>query len=115
MEEREADLKKNTNECKPTKEINDKNFGYFTAMKHVKDIVNQLAEEYNGGWITDRNPTREECKNNRFWITDSDRWSYEADFDLECERWRDLERGGFIEVIAWYILPLPAPYQPKGE
>ena len=77
------------------------------------EIVNQLAEESNNGWITDRIPTKEECKNNRFWITDSDRWCYEADFDLECERWRDLETGGFINVIAWYMLPLPAPYQKK--
>ena len=87
------------------------------AMADLREKLKECedAEEHNNGWITDRNPTKEECKNNRFWITDSDRWSYEADFDLECERWRDLETGGFINVIAWHMLPLPAPYQPKGE
>ena len=46
LEEREAELKTITAECKPTKEIKDKNYGYYTAMNHAKEIVNQLAEEY---------------------------------------------------------------------
>ena len=51
LEEREAELKTITAECKPTKEIKDKNYGYYTAMNHAKEIVNQLAEEYNNGSV----------------------------------------------------------------
>ena len=79
------------------------------------EIVNQLAEEQNNGWIpcSERlpeengkylvcvdNPTRNR-KNCifAFWFNA---------YDKEFEREHDLDY-----VIAWQ--PLPAPYQPKGE
>ena len=87
----------------------------FNAYKKCFEIVNQLAEEQNNGWIpcSERlpeengkylvcvdNPTRNR-KNCifAFWFNA---------YDKEFEREHDLDY-----VIAWQ--PLPAPYQPKGE
>ena len=46
LEERKAELEKITAECKPTKEMKDKNYGYYTSVSHAIEIVNQVAEEY---------------------------------------------------------------------
>ena len=51
----------------------------------VIEIVQDVAEEYKGGWIacSDRLPTAEEYQrgNGRFLVTDGNR-TYEAEFDI---------------------------------
>ena len=95
------------------------------AYKEAIEIVNQLAEEYKGGWITDRNPTREECgeyghaefqvtipqsKGNKTITMD---FAYETVRGKEVARWKWCDRLSPWKVLAWK--PLDAPYQPKGE
>ena len=91
----------------------------------VMRIVNQLTEEHNNGWITDRNPTREECgeyghaefqvtipqsKGNETITMD---FVYETVRGKEVARWKWHGRLPVWEVLAWK--QLDAPYQPKGE
>jgi hypothetical protein len=91
-------------------------------------IVNQLAEEYNGGWISvnDRLPEENgkyivyyrkwsfgnylpkfDEKEIRILRYSTNGWFFPTYGDTEAEK--DIHR----EVLAWQ--PLPAPYQPKGE
>ena len=97
----------------------------YISCDEVSNIVNQLAEEYNNGWITDRNPTMEECgeyghaefqvtipqsKGNKTITMD---FVYETVRGKEVARWKWCDRLSVWEVLAWK--PLDAPYQPKGE
>ena len=71
------------------------------------EIVNQLAEEYNNGWIpcSERLPK----KDGYYLITTSD-----GEYDIReygCSK--GFGWDGFERVITWQ--PLPEPYQPKGE
>ena len=54
LEDKRAELESIAAECRRVpKEFEDKNIGYYTAMRHAKEIVNQVAEEYksNDKWI----------------------------------------------------------------
>ena len=75
----------------------------------VMRIVNQLAEEYNNGWIpvSDGLPKEDmQC-----WATfesgNVDKIQY-----LASLKWWNGEMGD-NKVIAW--MPLPEPFKPKGE
>lgn len=47
LEDKRAELESIAAECRRVpKEFEDKNIGYYTAMRHAKEIVNQVAEEY---------------------------------------------------------------------
>lgn len=98
-----------------------RNEGVYSAIS----IVNQLAEEYNNGWITDREPTKEECGNygnKEFQVTipqpDGEKtiamdFVYEIIKGKEVGRWKWSGRLSPWEVLAWK--PLDAPYQPKDK
>ena len=83
------------------------------------EIVNQLAEEYKGGWIpVDRTLPK---KSGYYTVTEEQysldmrrkigiRVSHEVQFDAEEQMWH---RAKFLKVIAWK--EHEAPYQTKGE
>ena len=91
----------------------------INAYKNVIEIVNQLAEEYNNGWIpcSERLPNKEEYLKDggRFIATDGNR-VYQSLFDIYSGIFvKDYFGSAPIEdncVIAWQ--PLPSFYQ-KGE
>ena len=79
---------------------------YFIDIDEAISIVNQLAEEYNNGWIpcSERLPEEE--------------GKYLVTLKLGCITFADLKDIKHYphfnaDVIAWQ--PLPQPYQPKGE
>ena len=83
------------------------------------EIVNQIAEEYNNGWIpVDKTLPK---KSGYYTVTEEQysldmrkkmgvRVSHEVQFDAEEQRWH---RAKFLKVIAWK--EHETPYQPKGE
>ena len=89
------------------------------AYKEAIEIVNQLEEEYKGGWTPcsrelppqpEENPAFDNRTLEIYLVSDSiSDYPYRAFWNGKY--WTD----GFsdVEVIAWQ--PLPAPYQPKGE
>lgn len=100
----------------------------FISLDEIYEIVNQLAEEYNGGWInadvesptengkyivyyrkwTDGNylPTFDETEI-RILRYSNNGWFFPTYGDVEAEK--DIHR----EVIAWQ--PLPEPFKPIAE
>lgn len=82
----------------------------FDWKEDCFEIVNELAEEYNGGWI----PTseREPDEEGYYLITHAGNVS-ESFYRLGC--WFDSVEHYYVfgNVTAWQ--PLPKPYQPKGE
>ena len=116
-----------------------KEVGQLMTYQRVIEIVNQLAEEYNGGWIpcSERlpetndavnitwvnrkpEPYYKDIKDKPFTATGhyhKGKWYW---YSCVCKDYLD-EYGNSdidevdkdIEIIAWQ--PLPAPYQPKGE
>lgn len=94
-------------------------------VAEMKKIINELAEEYNGGWIMGRVPTEEECglfKKAWFLVTipqiDGNattvmQYEYTTVRGKCVSRWLWYGRIASVEPIAWQ--PLPAPYNPKGE
>ena len=106
------------------------NRGHFDFMEveAVKAIANELAEEYNNGWI---NADVESPTENGKYIVYYRKWTdgnYLPKFDeteIRILRYRnndwvfptygdtEAEKDIHREVLAWQ--PLPAPYQPKGE
>ena len=93
--------------------------GYSTGIANAKSFVNQLAEEYNNGWIpVDKTLPK---KSGYYTVTEEQysldmrkkmgvRVSHEVQFDAEEQRWY---RAKFLKVIAWK--EHETPYQPKGE
>ena len=101
----------------------DKYYGKQCSYLHSIEIVNELAEEYNNGWIpcSERLPNKEEYLKNdgRFIVTDGNR-VYQSIYDIYTHHYfRTLKFYNFgaseksryeIDncVIAW--MPLPQPY-----
>lgn len=107
---------------------------YDDGVDDAIEIVNQLAEEYNNGWISVEDRLPEDC-DNRFYMCIVE--NHEEDLPMFCQYdeeygfgfWHDIydehtlgfvdsefktnEELGYEKVIAWQ--PLPEPYQPKGE
>ncbi len=84
------------------------------AYKKTKKIVNQLAEEYKGGWIpcSERLPSE---KDGVVLICDEKGRVNTGKHSEHNMTWYigDMYAVGGAKVIAW--MPLPEPYQPKGE
>ena len=119
------ELSEKDSSCEVFADAHEKEYkAYFNAIS----IVNQLAEEYNNGWINDdvESPTE-----NGKYIVYYRKWTdgnYLPKFDeteIRILRYRnndwvfptygdtEAEKDIHREVLAWQ--PLPAPYQPKGE
>ena len=90
------------------------------GYKQAIGIVNQLAEEYKGGWISvkDRLPK----DSGEYLVTQynedaideyCDGHRIETLFFDEHGWWDDISSSFGWEVIAW--MPLPSPYQKEGE
>lgn len=98
------------------------------SVEKIKEVVNQVEQEYNDGWIScsERLPDKEEFlkDDGRFIVTDGNR-RYESIYDIYCRCFKTLKLFGFnlngrdarFEVdkcvIAWQ--PLPPKYEQKGE
>ena len=127
-EEKQSNPCRNTQckECKYTNECYEGEKCYKVGVDNIISIVNQLAEEYKGGWIpcSERLPSKEECGafgSKEFQVTIpqhngnktiSMHFSYETVRGKEVARWK--WRGSISpwEAIAWK--PLDAPYT-EGE
>lgn len=107
--------------------------GWIGATDKAIEIVNQLTEEYNNGWIPCSERLPEDC-DNRFYMCIVE--NHEEDLPMFCQYdeeygfgfWHDIydehtlgfvdsefktnEELGYEKVIAWQ--PVPS-YQPKGE
>ena len=100
--------------------------------RYAKQIVQEVAEEYKGGWIpcSERLPeesgyylvTYHDCSNGNFLPKYDDIYVRRLHYQIS-ERFTGwnyprnvsnrVEHDCHKEVIAWQ--PLPEPYQPKGE
>ena len=91
----------------------------YIKKDEVLKIVNQVAEEYNNGWIScsERLPDSGQS----VIVSYKDRFLTQADgtcegwYDAPNMRWllSDYECSDNAEVIAWS--PLPAPYKKEGD
>ena len=106
-----------------------------SAYHKVKKIVQEVAEEYNGGWISCSERLPEEHETMFAKLKGTDKWdsampekiSDDVNVTVEFEdgtrktmtlhtndgKWNTGNRIAKFNVIAWR--PLPEPYQPKGE
>lgn len=95
----------------------------IVSFEDATKVVNQVAEEYNNGWIpvSERLPSFEERRKSYC------RYIYGSGFivmiegatmpttlyiKMEEDIWFD-DNHNYYSIIAWQ--PLPEPYQPKGE
>ena len=86
--------------------------GRKDAFNEAIAIVNQLAEEYNNGWIpciVVKHP--EHC--NDCEVTFKDVRGYGRDIAFYTDKWRRASDEVPILVVAWK--EPSTPYQPKGE
>ena len=87
-------------------------FTYIRPFEIAKNTVNQLAEEYKGGWIpcSERLP-EEYCEV----LVTAKHFEYAQTGFLKGGIWYADDNIKYLadSIIAWQ--PLPAPYQPKGE
>ena len=89
------------------------------CLGDVKDISEQLAEEYNNGWIpcSERLPKDEELSKRKEVIVQNIHGEvFTARYTYNCAHTRKDFFGGYCaipHIVAWQ--PLPTPYQPKGE
>lgn len=107
--------------------------GNAIPKKRVIEIVNQLAEEYKGGWVPCSERLPEDC-DNRFYMCIVE--NHEEDLPMYCQYeeeygfgyWQDIydehtlgfvdsefstnEELGYEKVIAWRQIP---KYQKEGE
>ena len=86
------------------------------VVKDAKEIVQEVAEEYNNGWIacSEKLPELRQdvlvtVKYTGF-MGMHGYWIQTGHMEAENDWWGNCAGG---EVIAWQ--PLPEPYQPKGE
>lgn len=76
------------------------------------EIVNQVAEEYNDGWIpyNEKKPDEDrQCFITYEW---EDGTLHVCEDYFTAHGWEDIMTSA---VIAWKYVDFPAPYQPKGE
>lgn len=109
----------------------DKEVGYNKGIRKAKEIVQEVAEEYNNGWIacSDRLPVAKEKRfGNKQKRTDvlvtlrngvvkemtyefATKEFWEAGDENPIENWKKDYNGNDIEIMAWQ--PLPEPYKSK--
>ena len=81
------------------------------AIHRAKQIVKEVAEEYNGGWIACSERLPEESLNS---VIGWDEYRQRCCFvQYYGGRWIIGNDIDSVKIIAWQ--PLPEPYQPKGE
>ena len=82
------------------------------VVKHAKEIVQEVAEEYNDGWIPCSERLPEEYGDYLVWWTDITRGQYYEIVEYEPNNgWiGEIPQAveGIYSVIAWQ--PLPEPY-----
>ena len=87
------------------------------AFDDAKNIVQEVAEEYNGGWIACSERLPEEYGDYIVWWTDITRGQYYEIVEYEPNNgWiGDIPQSfeGKYSVIAWQ--PLPEPYKESDE
>lgn len=87
--------------------------GRYQAYCRVEKIVNQLAEEYNNGWIPCSERLPEVFDNVLICTKEGGRAIGHRCPNQKPGRYYDLHSSAIDNVIAWQ--PLPEPYHPKGE
>lgn len=84
------------------------------TIDDVIEIVNQLAEEYNNGWIPVSSGNPKETGLYQVTVDDNDEPVITAMYLAEVDIWSyHAGYGNYMKVLAWRSLP--QPYQPKGE
>ena len=87
------------------------------AFDDAKNIVQEIAEEYNNGWIPCSVRLPEAYGEYLVWWTDITRGQYYEIVEYEPNNgWiGEIPQAfeGKYSIISWQ--PLPEPYQPKGE
>jgi len=90
--------------------------GKVTGLCESIQIVNELAEEYKGGWIpcSERLPKE---YNRYVWLSFTNQYcSYVQKAHWECGKFKWLNgRNIKDEPVAWKPYFAPEPYQPKGD
>lgn len=96
--------------------------GYAKGIENSIAVVNQLAEEYKGGWI----PVSERLPEDWMMvyatcislIDNRNPWVIEGIYFSGCggfERMTPMLEYGDAEVMAWMPKKYPEPYQKEGE
>lgn len=84
--------------------------GVINGVMHSKEIVQEVAEEYNGGWIlctiVDHPDNDDDCE-----VTMLEHGEYIREIGFYTDRWRRASDEAAIEVVAWK--EPSTPYQPK--
>ena len=79
-------------------------------LQDAKKIVQEVAEEYNGGWIlctiVDHPDNDDDCE-----VTMLEHGEYIREIGFYTDRWRRASDEAVIEVVAWK--EPSTPYQPK--
>ena len=99
-----------------------RNEGIYGAI----EIVNQLAEEYNNGWIICSSGEMPKCGEfdiKKVWVTMHRKgidfyFTRKVCWNNYHKRWEwenGKEMADVWQVIAWMYIEVPAPYHPKGE
>lgn len=91
------------------------NYGDETAYRHSIEIVKDLAEEYNDGWIPCSERLPDDFISFEYLTIRKGHTLATISFYCEANKKWYLSRNSTreIEVIAWQ--PLPNPYREKGE
>ena len=88
--------------------------GRVFGLDKAIEIVNQLAEEYNNGWIPVSSGNPKETGLYQVTVDDNDEPVITAMYLAEVDIWSyHVGYGNYMKVLAWRSLP--QPYQPKGE
>ena len=88
--------------------------GRVFGLDKAIEIVNQLAEEYNNGWIPVSSGNPKETGLYQVTVDDNDEPVITAMYLAEVDIWSyHAGYGNYMKVLAWRSLP--QPYQPKGE
>lgn len=84
--------------------------GRFEQTHKIIEIVNELAEEYKGGWIpvSERLPEKD-----RYVLCQGVNGQFIACIDSMDDKWRDTHFYTRSTILAW--MPLPAPYKEGCE
>ena len=85
--------------------------GEVIYLDKAIEIVNQVAEEYNDGWIPCSERLPEESLNSVIgWDEYRNRCCFVQYINGRFVLGNDIDS---VKIIAWQ--PLPSPYKPKGE